>query len=54
MSRLDDNSSVNTDEHVLISSFHFNLEHKFLEKNISKLKDNFELPESSKKVKLSP
>jgi len=53
MSRLDDNSS-NTDEHVLISSFNFNLENKLLEKNISELEKNYEILESSKKVKLSP
>ncbi len=54
MSRLDENIS-NTDEHVLITSFHFNLSNNLLEKfNNRKTNDNFEIFECSKKVKLSP
>ena len=55
MSRLDENSS-NTDEHVLINSFHFNLSNNTLDKNNfrNNKKESNELFESSKKVKLSP
>ncbi len=54
MSRLDENSS-NTDEHVLINSFHFNLSNNTLDKNNFRNKnESNELFESSKKVKLSP